>query len=97
MLILIEFLKIKYTDRYILLFLYCKANPLMSKSEQTRQFIIGKAATLFNIKGYDSTSLSDVQDATGLTKGAIYGHFTDKNELALAAFGVQCFQYLFRT
>lgn len=58
----------------------------MSKSEQTRQFIIEKAATLFNIKGYDSTSLSDVQDATGLTKGAIYGHFTDKNELALAAF-----------
>jgi TetR/AcrR family transcriptional regulator, transcriptional repressor for nem operon len=58
----------------------------MSKSEQTRQFIIEKAADLFNIKGYDSTSLSDVQDATGLTKGAIYGHFTDKNDLALAAF-----------
>lgn len=58
----------------------------MSKAEQTRQFIIEKSAPLFNIKGYDSTSLSDVQDATGLTKGAIYGNFSDKNELAVAAF-----------
>lgn len=58
----------------------------MTKSEQTRQFIIEKAASLFNIKGYDSTSLSDVQQATGLTKGAIYGHFSDKNELAVEAY-----------
>lgn len=58
----------------------------MTKAEQTRQFIIEKAGALFNVKGYDSTSLSDVQQASGLTKGAIYGHFPDKNALALAAF-----------
>jgi AcrR family transcriptional regulator len=58
----------------------------MSKSEQTRQLIIEKAASSFNIKGYENTSLSDVQNATGLTKGAIYGHFTDKNELAVEAY-----------
>lgn len=58
----------------------------MSKAEQTRQFIIEKSAPIFNVKGYDSTSLADIQKATKLTKGAIYGNFSDKNELAIAAY-----------
>ncbi|WDF66973.1 TetR/AcrR family transcriptional regulator [Sphingobacterium oryzagri] len=58
----------------------------MSKAEQTRQFIIEKSAPIFNVKGYDNTSLSDIQKATKLTKGAIYGNFSDKNELAIAAY-----------
>jgi len=32
------------------------------------------------------TSLSDMTDATGLTKGSIYGNFNSKDEVALAAF-----------
>lgn len=62
----------------------------MSKAAQTRQFIIEKASPLFNIKGYDNTSLSDIQEATGLTKGAIYGNFADKNELVIAAYEHNC-------
>lgn len=62
----------------------------MSKAERTRQLIIEKAAPVFNTKGYDSTSLSDIQEATGLTKGAIYGNFSDKNELAIAAYEYSC-------
>jgi len=58
----------------------------MSKAEKTRQFIIEKTAPIFNKKGYASTSLSDMTDATGLTKGSIYGNFTDKDEVALACF-----------
>ena len=58
----------------------------MSKAENTRKYIIEKSADIFNVKGYDSTSLSDLQEAIGLTKGAIYGNFSTKNELALAAF-----------
>lgn len=58
----------------------------MSKAEQTKQFIIENSALIFNIKGYQGTSLSDIQEKTKLTKGAIYGNFYDKNELALAAF-----------
>ena len=58
----------------------------MSKAEQTKQFIIETAAPIFNLKGYENTSLSDIQEATRLTKGAIYGNFSDKNELALAAY-----------
>lgn len=62
----------------------------MSKAEKTRQFIIETTAPLFNKKGYENTSLSDVQEATKLTKGAIYGNFSDKNELAVAAFEYNC-------
>lgn len=58
----------------------------MTKAEQTRQYIIAQSAPVFNVKGYENTSLSDIQKATKLTKGAIYGNFTDKNELAIAAY-----------
>ena len=58
----------------------------MSKSEQTKAFIIEKTAPLFNIKGYAGTSLSDMTDATRLTKGSIYGNFANKDEVAVAAF-----------
>lgn len=58
----------------------------MSKAEKTKQFIIEKTATLFNTKGYVSTSLSDIAEATGLTKGSIYGNFENKNKLALEVY-----------
>lgn len=58
----------------------------MSKAERTRQFIIEKTAPIFNSKGYSGTSLTDIIDATGLTKGAIYGNFDNKDEVAIAAF-----------
>ncbi len=58
----------------------------MSKAEDTRQFIIEKTAPVFNKKGYAGTSLTDLTNATGLTKGSIYGNFENKDEVALAAF-----------
>lgn len=58
----------------------------MSKAERTRQFIVEKTAPIFNAKGYAGTSMSDMTEATGLTKGSIYGNFADKEEVALAAF-----------
>ena len=58
----------------------------MSKAERTRQFIIEKTAPIFNTKGYAGTSIADLTDATGLTKGSIYGNFENKDEVALAAF-----------
>jgi AcrR family transcriptional regulator len=58
----------------------------MSKAERTKQFIIEKTAPIFNAKGYAGTSLSDLTEATGLTKGSIYGNFENKDEVALAAF-----------
>lgn len=59
---------------------------MTSKAERTKQFIIETTAPIFNCKGYEGTSISDITAATGLTKGSIYGNFKDKNELAVAAF-----------
>ncbi len=59
---------------------------IMSKAEKTKQFIIEQTAPIFNMKGYSGTSMSDITEATGLTKGSIYGNFENKDEVALAAF-----------
>ncbi|REC45237.1 MULTISPECIES: TetR/AcrR family transcriptional regulator [Chryseobacterium] len=58
----------------------------MSKPEKTKQFIIEKTASLFNTKGYTSTSLSDITKATGLTKGSIYGNFENRDKVALEVY-----------
>ncbi len=58
---------------------------VMSKAEKTRQFIIEKTAPIFNTKGYAATSLADITEATGLTKGSIYGNFENKEEVVIEA------------
>ena len=58
----------------------------VTKGEQTRRDIVRKSAPLFNQKGYEGTSLSDLMEATGLQKGGIYRHFSGKEELATEAF-----------
>lgn len=59
---------------------------MISKSEQTKEFILDCVAPIFNKKGYAGTSLSDLTNATKLTKGAIYGNFESKEDLAIKAF-----------
>jgi len=54
--------------------------------DNTSDYIIEKIAPVFNSKGYVGTSLSDLTKATGLTKGALYGNFSNKEELAIQAF-----------
>lgn len=58
----------------------------MNKGQQTRRAIVAEAAPLFNQKGFEGTSLSDLMRATGLQKGGIYRHFSSKEELAAVAF-----------
>lgn len=41
---------------------------------------------LFNQQGYRATSLSDITKVTGVTKGAIYGNFENKDAVAEATF-----------
>ena len=57
----------------------------MTKGEATRQFIIEKAAPIFNTKGIAATSMSDIMEATKLAKGSLYVHFENKDVLANAA------------
>ncbi len=58
----------------------------MRNPEITRQIILSKAAFLFNTKGYSNTSISDITNSTGFTKGAIYKHFQNKEMLEKEAF-----------
>ncbi|MBF4984955.1 TetR family transcriptional regulator, partial [Nonlabens mediterrranea] len=53
----------------------------MRNPQLTRDIIINESADLFNTKGYKATSLSDITTATGFTKGAIYKHFKNKEDL----------------
>lgn len=59
---------------------------MLSKSEITTKFIIETVAPIFNKKGYAATSMADITNATGLTKGAVYGNFENKEAIAIAAF-----------
>jgi AcrR family transcriptional regulator len=54
------------------------------QSEQTRQLIVETATHLFARRGFYGTSISDLTQAVGLTKGALYYHFKDKDALFFA-------------
>ena len=58
----------------------------MSKGEETRHRIVTEAATIFNRRGFEGGSMSELMKATGLEKGGIYRHFSSKEELAEEAF-----------
>jgi len=59
---------------------------MSTKAQRTTAFIIETVAPVFNKHGYIGTSMSDLTEATGLTKGALYGNFENKEALALSAF-----------
>ena len=59
---------------------------MAGKGIQTRQNIITKALQLFCVKGYYNTSINDILEATGLTKGGLYGHFASKEEIWYAVY-----------
>jgi AcrR family transcriptional regulator len=52
---------------------------------QTRERLIGEAQRLFRERGYFATSLDQIALAAEVTKGAIYGHFSSKEDLLLSA------------
>lgn len=47
----------------------------------TRQRILESAAVLFSQQGFDATSIDNVMEHAGLTRGAFYTHFASKSEL----------------
>ena len=56
------------------------------KGQRTRDHLIEVSAALFNKKGYAGTSVSDILDTAGYSKGALYRTFADKDELSHEAF-----------
>jgi TetR/AcrR family transcriptional regulator, cholesterol catabolism regulator len=49
--------------------------------EETRKAIIESGLKLFGEKGYAVTSVQQITDAAGVTKGAFYHHFESKEDL----------------
>ena len=47
--------------------------------------ILAAAMTLIREKGYDATSVDDLCQSAGVTKGAFFHHFASKEDLAVAA------------
>ena len=54
------------------------------ESERTRRGILAAARKVFARQGVTRTTLQEIAAAAGVTRGAIYWHFTDKNELFFA-------------
>lgn len=57
---------------------------LTKKGESTRQKLLEVGEALILERGYGGTSLNDILNETGLTKGAFFHYFKNKDELALA-------------
>lgn len=51
------------------------------EAEKTRQDLLKAALSIFSQKGYASTTLEDVAQEAGVTRGAIYWHFGGKAEM----------------
>ncbi|NMM38414.1 MAG: TetR family transcriptional regulator [Glaciimonas sp.] len=51
------------------------------KALETRERILDAAEDVFDAKGVSNTSLADVAAAAGVTRGAVYWHFTNKADL----------------
>lgn len=50
----------------------------------TRGLLLDAAARLFCEQGVSSTSLHEIAEAAGLTRGAVYWHFDNKGDLLMA-------------
>ncbi|HVR54628.1 MAG TPA: TetR/AcrR family transcriptional regulator [Pseudorhodoferax sp.] len=56
------------------------------QAQQNRQALLEAAGQLFKQHGIDGVGVADVCRQAGLTHGALYKHFTDKQDLAAQAF-----------
>ncbi len=50
---------------------------------QTKEFILKTAFSLFLQKNYKAVTLKEIVDKTGLSKGAFYHYYTSKEKLFL--------------
>jgi AcrR family transcriptional regulator len=52
-----------------------------ARRTDTRERIIDVAAKMFSTRGYAATSIRDIAEELGVTKAALYYHFTSKDEI----------------
>jgi AcrR family transcriptional regulator len=61
-----------------------RQKPKGDKRDRTRAALLEAARALIREKGYGRTTLEEVAARAGMTTGAIYGNFRNKNELFMA-------------
>ncbi|MFD2166216.1 TetR/AcrR family transcriptional regulator [Thalassotalea euphylliae] len=59
---------------------------MMRDAEQTRQLILEVSSEEIRKHGFQATSLSTILAKCNISKGALYHHFANKNELGYAVF-----------
>ena len=59
--------------------------PRPDVSEERKAQIIQAALACFTAKGYNNTTMADIVEESGLSKGAIYWYFKSKDDLFVAA------------
>jgi TetR/AcrR family transcriptional repressor of nem operon len=64
-------------------------------SSETRGKLLAAATGVIRAKGYTATTVDDICEAAGLTKGSFFHHFESKEELGIAA--VEQFQAMAET
>jgi AcrR family transcriptional regulator len=61
-----------------------RRQPKGDKRDRTRATLLGAARSLIREKGYEHTTLEAIAERAGMTTGAIYGNFKNRDELFLA-------------
>jgi len=61
-----------------------RRRPKGDKRQRTRAALLDAAAAVIREKGYEGTTLAEVAERAGMTRGAIYGNFKNRDELFLA-------------
>jgi AcrR family transcriptional regulator len=67
---------------------------ILLKGNQTKNKIIESATELFKRKGYGSTSIEDLRVETGISKGLMYYHFKNKEDLFIACLKNETFKFI---
>lgn len=61
-----------------------RRQPKGDKRERTRAKLLESARALIREKGHENTTLEDIAERAGMTTGAIYGNFRNRDELFIA-------------
>jgi AcrR family transcriptional regulator len=62
---------------------------VQERGEKSRRSILEAAARVFDERGYDAASTTEILARSGLTRGALYHHFPSKEAIAAALVAAQ--------
>lgn len=69
---------------------------LSARRKQTRSTLVEAGISVFAVKGIAGASIEEICEAGGLTRGAFYSNFSNRDELVLAAIEVRTSETLDR-